>query len=959
MVSLSSRTHGGVLLRFWAALGLCWMLAAVALAQVFRDDPNSISMQVLRDGFETIETSWIPEGGDAGRRVLSHERSAEAAHSGDRGERISLTAGNGTHIYYSYPTGRALVDDDLKISLWVKANRPGIQVLARVVFPRERDPETLQLLGTLVTGTSYDQPGKWQRLDMGRVDLGMERQVRLLRVSLNRDVDTREAYVDRVLINAYGGPGEVTVSVDDLEVSPVLTEAIRLAGAQLGQPGESPDPGVEISQDRLLVAGRPRLMRAIRAPDVSPTKLKEFGFNVMTVEWPLDLAAIEQGVNSGLWLMPQLPNSFHDPNAAAAPVGQVLSQLPFSESVLCWNVGTGVHFDAWKQATGTIRELRAVSPRRPVAVDVIGNFHSYSRNVDMLGAHRWPLGTAMEIRQYREWLTERRYLARPGTYFFTWIQAGSDLPDTGHVGNEAGPAPDQLRLLTYSAVAAGYRGLGFWGDRSLGQPGFGRERLLQLGLLNLELQLLEPYFASAGSPSTFAVDTTPPPPKRGPGADVQETRSDFGGKRKVAGSFAPLPKRAPTPLTEREDVQATLLRNDRGLVVIPIWYGKWAQFVAGQLAANDLNLVVPGIPDAAQAWQITPADVRMIKRERVSGGTRLTVPEFDLTAAILLTSDMTTVELLRREVAKTSPYAALWAAELANSEVDKAKHINGQLTALGHPQPDSFALIQTAEERTTAARSALERGEYAKCYMESQRALRAVRILERAHWEDAVKVCAHRPDALKLSVPQASPYAVSFASLPYHWQLMREVQNSQFGSNLVAGGEFENTEALSEDGWSQVMDAEDSLELRATLSAQDPHRGQRSLHLQVKPKEGHELPATLEPMTAALVSKPIPVRENDVLRIRFWLRVPAAIQGCPEGVVIYDSIGGPALAVTQVEPVEWKQFTLYRHATRPDNLTISLGLTGIGDVYIDDLIVERAMPATPLTRENQPVRTIR
>jgi hypothetical protein len=939
------------------ALVCAWTIAVAGSGQTRPPGTNgAITAQSFREGFEDSEPGWTVEGGDVNRKVRLHDRTAENAHTGRWSERIALTAGHGTHLYYSYPIPRALIADELEASLWVKADRPGVQLLARVVFPRERDPDTLQVLGTLVPGQVYEQTGTWQRLDLTQSSLGMERQARLLRASLNRDVDTREAYIDRLLVNVYCGPGDVTVLLDDIHVRPVFVQAVRQAGAQLGSPSEPRAAPVEISQERLLVADRPRLLRVIRAPGVAPRTLKEFGLNVMTVDWPLDLQVVEDAVNSGLWLMPELPGKLEDPQAPAPDVARAVSELPFSDAVLCWYVGTGVHADAWKPATNAIRALRFVEARRPIALDVTSNLWGYSREVDMLSAHRFPLGTDMGIRRYREWLTQRRHLARPGTYFFTWIQVTAQTGDVGHVVNEAGPEPDQLRLLTYSALAAGCRGLGYWADRSLGQPGPGRERLLQLGLLNLELQLLEPYFASAGSTTTIDVETTVPA-KRGPGAEVDDRRADFSGKRRVGGSFAPLPKRPATSLTEREEVQATLLRNDRGLVLIPVWYGKGAQFVAGQLAANDLNIIVPGIPDAAQAWQVTPAEVRMLSRERVAGGTRLTMPEFDLTAIVLLTSDVTAVEQVRRDVAKTCPFAARWAAELANSEVAKVRTINSQLTALGHPQPDSFGLIQSAEERLAASRAAMDRGDFPRSYAESQRAMRAVRILERAHWEDAVHGCKHQAKIPSLTVPLSSPYATSFASLPQHWQFMKQIQASQFGANLVRGGEFESSEQLSEDGWSQVMDGDQSLELRVTLSAQDPHRGERSLHMEVKAKQGQSLPASLDPMLAALVSKPIPVQAGDIVRIRFWLRVPASIQGSPEGVFIYDSLGGPALAVTQSEPLEWKQYTLYRHAIHADMLTITVGLTGIGDMYVDDLVVERLTPAGAITQERQTQRT--
>jgi hypothetical protein len=925
------------------AATMCLALAVAGWCQDDATQAHGPSSSALHIGFENSEPSWIDEGGDAKRLVRLHERTSSSAHSGQYSERIGVTATGGTHLHYSYPIGRAPVEDDLRVSVWIKADRPGIQLLVRAVFPRERDPNTLQLLHTLVPGTIYDQPGKWQRLELTQPDVATERQARLLRASLGRNVDTREAYADHVLLNVYAGPGDTDLNIDDLEVSPVVFEAVPAAGATLGPPGESPGPSVLISQDRLLVEGRPRLLRAVRAPGVSGETLKEFGFNAVAASWPPDLAALEEAVRSGLWLMPQLPAGTDAAGAGERSPAKLIENFPFRDAVLCWYLTSSGEPSPVEQIAEPLRKLRSAPPRRPVAGDVADDFRAFSRELDMIGAHRWPVGTAMGIRQYREWLTQRRYLARPGTYFFTWVQATTEGPDG--VAAAWGPEPDQIRLLTYAALAAGYRGVGFWADRTLGQPGHGRRALLQLGLLNLELQLLEPYFASAGSVETVTVEVAAPLVKQGPGADTSLVRGDFGRKRGVVGGFSSRPKPRPLPTDDREEVQATRVGSDRGLVVIPVWYGKGAQFVPGQLATNDLTLVIPGIPEAAQAWQVTPADVRLLKRERVGSGTRLTLPEFDLTAVVLLTSDTTLLAQLRREVARTRSWAALWASELAVAELDHLKHANARLVAMGRAQPDGPALLQTAQEHLAGCRGALAKGEYSASFAEAQRAMRAIRILERAHWDDAVK---------ELSTPQASPYAVSFATLPEHWELMREASDGEWNSNLVAGGEFESVEALAADGWTQRLTAGDGLELKATLSAQNPRRGERSLHLEVKPAAGQEPPAVLDSTEATLVSRPIPVVAGDVVRVRFWLRIPAAIRGNVEGAAIYDSIGGPALAVARSEPLEWKQYTLLRRVARTEPMTVTLALTGIGDVYIDDLEVQRLSPRGPTAQRKRP-----
>ena len=60
-------------------------------------------------------------------------------------------------------------------------------------------------------------------------------------------------------------------------------------------------------------------------------------------------------------------------------------------------------------------------------------------------------------------------------------------------------SPEQIRLLAYTAVAAGSRGLLFASDSPLDAPDPDtRQRAMTLELLNLELDLLEPW-AAAGS----------------------------------------------------------------------------------------------------------------------------------------------------------------------------------------------------------------------------------------------------------------------------------------------------------------------------------------------------------------------------------------------------------------------------------------------------------------------------
>src|SRR5205807_1310571 len=127
-----------------------------------------------------------------------------------------------------------------------------------------------------------------------------------------------------------------------------------------------------------------------------------------------------------------------------------------------------------------------------------------------------------------------------------------DRPSSSTFEDPIGPQPEQIRLLTYIALAAGCRGLGFWSDQFLSDSHQGRDRLLALALLNQELRLLEPLLATAGSPTW--IDTS------------------------------------------QADVKAAVLRTERGVLVLPMWMGKGAQFVPGQAAIASLRIVVPQVP---------------------------------------------------------------------------------------------------------------------------------------------------------------------------------------------------------------------------------------------------------------------------------------------------------------------------------------------------------------------------
>src|SRR5207245_4287671 len=128
----------------------------------------------------------------------------EMFHTGHKCEYLELHAERGTYIYYHYDTSPAPLADDLSASVWIKANRPGIQLIARLVLPHEKDAKNpAEPLTALLLGDIYQQTGRWQRLDLRRALTLAKDQQQLLRAELNHDINLADAFVDRLTLNVY------------------------------------------------------------------------------------------------------------------------------------------------------------------------------------------------------------------------------------------------------------------------------------------------------------------------------------------------------------------------------------------------------------------------------------------------------------------------------------------------------------------------------------------------------------------------------------------------------------------------------------------------------------------------------------------------------------------------------------------------------------------------------------
>jgi len=877
------------------------------------------------EGFETAEPSWEGDRSDARFQVLLHQRVQGEARTGRRCERLTISASGGTYVYFRHEVGRPRVIDELSPSVQVKSDRSGLQLLARVVLPRTVDPRTGQPVSALVGGSSYTGVGHWQQLRIDQIPRLVARQTVVLRSQLGPHVDPREAYLDCVLLNVHGGPGVTNVWIDDLDIAGFVAsgrqapstvrrgsprdEPIALASSPQRAPSAAQEPRVpsaaggsriELVGSTLLAEGRPVFPRIIQYQGEPLSFLKELGFNAVWLPRLPPAEVLVEADRQGLWLIcppPPLvePTTSEGPPEPRVPIG------PQYDRVLAWDLGRGLSTDRLNATRQWAEQLRTADSGndRPLICGPRSELRAYSRYVDLLMIGRSPLGTSLELTDYGNWLRQRPRLARPGTPIWSSVQTQpppalvEQWAALGHDEQFPTACPsEQIRLLAYTAITAGARGLLFESRSALdeGDPDSHR-RALTLRLLNLELELIEPWLAAGKVVATLR-----------------------GSEPEVLGA---------------------LFRKDRSRLLVPIRSARGAQFVAARSAGRGVSFRVPGIPESNNVYQLVPGGLRPLRHKRVTGGTLVTLDEFGLTSLALLTQEPLVVSSLTRRAMEVGRRAAELQRRLAGAKLEMVQQVAGRLSRGRPPAPHVTEWLSAARKGLQRCDGLLAAHDYAAAYLEAGRAMRSLRLVERSAWEGAVGT---------LPSPVSSPGAVSFRTLPGHRELMEWVASSPPAANQLAGGDFEDIGLMFQAGWSHVQHPTPAVFAQADLAPVAARSGRFGLRLAARSAEPENAPALVESPPTSITSPGVFVEAGQLVAIHGWVQVPSAITGSVDGLVITDSLGGEPLAERIGQTTGWREFTLWRIAPRSGEVTVRFTLTGLGEAWLDDVTIQRLPP---------------
>ncbi len=883
-----------------------WLATSLALAAL---SAPAVAQGVLRDDFESPETIMKAAGGDARHQVTAHSRVETCPHSGRRSEHLSINSGGGTAIYYSYPVRPARVINELAASLWVRSDRPGLQVAVRVVLPRSPHPETGQPLTTLLRGSSYQRAGSWQMLRVDNLPRALEWQVRVLRSQFGPQVDGREAYIDLVLVNVFGGAGATNIWFDDLEITGAI-EPEAVAAGTARQPTLAASAGAvernylpatsetlssmpEIEyRSRLMVGGQPFFPRVIEHRGEALERLQSLGFNCVRLRQPPPAELLADAARLQLWLISPPPTV---EQLRSGSIGREY------DPVLAWDLGsrlTAREFDvahAWADAV-----TRADSRSRPIVCGPTSDLQNYTRPpFKVYLDEREVLGTTFNVDQYTRWLAERSQLARAGAPLWATIptQASPALAEQMRLVAGVPVQPPnwqlaQMRAIVHAALASRSRGLCFTSYSRLDAGDMAtRARAAALELLNVELGLIERWPA--------------------------------------AGNFAPLAN------TSNPNTTGAVLETDHSRLLLPIFQPPRGQFVTGTQAGAMIAFTVPGVPEGDDAYELSPTGLRILRSTRVAGGMAVVLDGDARDSLVVFTHDPLIVRTLRATIAKVERRAVHLARELASLEHAQVNDVLARISPAASgkiPQETKATVENDLRQAETLAATDL-----ARSYAAARHAMEVIRQVQRVSWDHATSNVGDLSD----------PLMVSFGTLPARELFAQQLAAAQRSPNRLAEGGCENLPAMLAAGWKHYQHPQTGIRTSVDLSPMSAHTGAAGLLLQAAPAVAGKVPGAVETPPVWITSAPVDVEAGDLVQIDAWVRIDTPIAASTDGLVIFDSQSGEPLAMRISQTKGWRQLTLYRAATQQGPLTLTFALAGLGQAAIDDVtiqIVHRTLP---------------
>lgn len=663
---------------------------------------------------------------------------------------------------------------------------------------------------------------------------------------------------------------------------------------------------VSFRQNRLYVDSKPFFFLGADGVPDSFESMRRHHLNA-AFRWG---AADIEAAKAGLMLIPYI----HSPAAKLEEVEQQVTELRNEPALLGWNTGDDLvakDLDKTRQVCEAVHRLDAT---HPVMLDVIDQSVSrFAPFVDMFCTYTYPLMKKdWALPRYREWLESAKEKVGKGKFRWTWVQVHTQFwythevhggPEDNHIPSLF-PDAEHIRLLTYTAIQAGMRGIIYYHNQFLRNDWYGKDRYAEVGILGSELEVLGPLIAE-------------------------------GEVVGVAKTSAP-------------HVHATVVQFGKGLLVLLVKQGNRYQYQPDDGLAKHVQVSLPlpqpprseiRTPKSPGAFQVGFPEVQSLPVQRRADKVDLIIPEFELTSAVLLTADAELVASIKRRVSDLVPDAARFALQVLEGKQEKVASVLQELSTLKVSLPEQSNLLAEAHRLSQQATDSLNQEQFANAYRAARQAQRCWRILERRHWLAAVG--DKEPDNYR--------YLRCFYDVPKHYAEIRELESLVEGESLLSNGSFEEGEGAQAKDWSEPVMAHGRqasggrTEAKRRTDKWCYHFAASSLALW----EGEKW----DWVTADVRSATVDVKQGEFVKLSAWVYIKETIRDTQRGAILnllgFDGTGktapgweGMKIEASQFKKTDgWRQLTLLRKVddSRVAKVAARIGICGIGECYFDDV----------------------
>lgn len=943
------------------------------------------------DDFETKMPKWIDAGGDCAHRLTLRLREEGDAMSGRGFEHLRIqTETEGSAVYLAYPLSPVEVRQELLVQLAVRANRSGIQLLARVVFPLARDPKTGGAVTFYVSGGTYSTVNRWQIL---RID-DILRQVKQEIARHPELSNTRNAYIDRLVLNVYTGPGELDLEVDSLEISGVFPVSPEFLAQNPQSDTVSPSAGR--MRDFPTVTSEDTGSSPGLKPAVTYDLMRESGVNHS-----------EQGSGDPTDLHPAtspapanpeiVPSSGLNPSSVQSFQPKEYN-IRLNRSIVTIN-GTPILVRAIRHRGESLEYLASLGfntiwleapPTRQMEVEaaLLNLWFICPPPVDLSNPDINP-SQAVQTSRLNGCLVNRVLawdLGKVPTILD--VKPGPD----GKPGNPTDLARSQTNLLnqipnsllphrpnlvipnkdfpTYSSVydilmldrnplnsTMGFVSYGLWFREILnlvppGQSIFVKvptefDPLLQAQWKQMAARLgsssgLEPF------PKAIPLEQlrllTYNVVMAGTRGILFESSSRLDSKDRetvfrarslelvnreilVLEQWISQGEKYTTLPSNHKDVAGSLLATSHVRILFPMVLEPDAQYVSGAGANRQVSFLVRGLPETYQCWQYSLNGLSPLVNRREAGGVAVNLEELPLVSTIVMTQNSIIINSISQRIVRFAPRLAELMKELATMRLENWLQQHGA-RKLGDRDEMYY---RRAKLFLDGAEKAFAAREYADAFTLAQRATRPIAYLEQQVWHEKTA---------QFPTPNFLPAAVTYRTLPILDPWLRMTSGLNRGRNVLPGGEFDDLRQVPATGWRQLQswNAYDGITPRADIAEEAAHSGPCGLKLEVTMKDKNTAPVMFDSPPVVIRGPAVQIGPvGTVYQVELWLNIPVPLKNTVEGLKITDSNSGEVLAERRMKTNGWQKITFQRVVTDANPVFMTIALTGYGTVYVDDV----------------------